>query len=293
MHISTHHDRIFAAGCLEKEYAIRDLLNKHGVNNLLADAVQTPLDQLPVPFATDNQFRVPVDYINLAPEFWHVHLCPEYTKNIYPNKRFTCYMNRVSGERLMLLYKLQLADLLKHGIVSFNCLYHDMDPDVAQRKANFSQVHNMCGWTQWDHVHETLQEAMPMLNTLDPDEAAMRSDLTVVVESYVSDTVIAFSEKVFRALQTPRPWVMLASPDAVKTLRDSGFDLLDDVVNHDYDSIEDLETRIDALIEQIKKPQYFYLPRYQQAVNHNRSLLQRFEQQWPHKLSNLLQSTGV
>lgn len=292
MHIPTHHDRIWQAGCQQKEDDIAVNLAFHGINNILADAVQQELNTLPKPFATDNQFRVPFDYINLAPEFWHIYRFETLRENIYPIKHFNVLMNRISGERLMLLYKLFEADLHKKGYISFNCLYHDIDPDKTQRQKNFDKVHNMCGWQQWNHLHNQLREQMPLLLNIDPDAAAMQSDITLVVESYVSDTVIAFSEKTFRALQTPRPWILFSSPGAVEVLRNSGFDVMDDVVNHSYDQIEDAEQRLDAIIKELKRLKFFYLPRYKQAVDTNQQCLDKLAVQWPQKLSKVLQSMG-
>ena len=292
MHISTHHDRIWTAGCQQKEDDIAVNLVFHGIHNVLADAVQQDLLTLPQPFASDNQFKVPVDYLNLAPEFWHIYRCDSLTDEIYPDRHFNVMMNRISGERLMLLYKLYESKMFHKGYISFNCLYHDIDPSKYQRQQNFDQVHNMCSWHHWNNLHKLLRCHMPMLLDMDPDTAAMKSDITLVVESYVNDTVIAFSEKTFRALQTPRPWILFASPGAVEVLRKSGFDVMDDVVDHSYDTIEDAEHRLDAIIQELEKLKYFYLPRYQQAVDTNQQRLDTLATQWPQKLSYVLQSTG-
>ena len=288
MLISTHQERIWYAGCQQREDDIAINLVFNGINNVLVDAVQTNLNNLPQPFASDNQFRVPVEYINLAPEFWHIYRCPSIQDNIYPNKHFNVMMNRISGERLMLLYMLKEAKLFEKGLIGFNCLYHDVDPDQLQRQANFSQVHKGCGWHQWNDLHKELLPKMPLLLDIDPDTAAMRSDITLVVESYVSDTVIAFSEKIFRALQTPRPWILFCSPGSVAVLRNAGFDVLDDVVNHSYDDIVNVEQRLQAIIQELKKFKYFNLPRYQKAVEHNQQLLDQFAVQWSYKLQSIV-----
>ncbi len=133
MHIPTHHDRIWQAGCQQKEDDIAVNLAFHGVNTTLVDAVQSDLNNLPQPFASDNHFSTSVNYINLAPEFWHVYRCSEIQEDIYPSKHFNVMMNRISGERLMLLYKLCESIPFAQGHIGFNCLYHDMDPSKQQR----------------------------------------------------------------------------------------------------------------------------------------------------------------
>lgn len=291
MHITTHQDRIWQAGCQQKEDDISDYLSSYSVDHLLVDAIKCHPHELDKNFVTDNQFRTSANYKNLAPEFWHIYRCPATTENIYPNKHFNVMMNRISGERLMLLYMLKEADLLHKGLIGFNCLYHDMDPDQLQRQANFSQVHNDCGWHHWDKLHAELKPDMPMLLDIDPDTAAMRSDITLVVESYVSDSVIAFSEKIFRALQTPRPWILFCSPGSVAVLRETGFDVMDDVVDHSYDKIVNVEQRLQAIITELKKLKYFFLPRYQQAVETNQQLLDKLELQWSYKLQSIVEQT--
>jgi hypothetical protein len=123
---------------------------------------------------------------------------------------------------------------------------------------------------------------------MDPDTAAMASRLTLVVESYVSDSVIAFSEKIFRALQTPRPWILFCSPGSVDVLRSAGFDVMDDVVDHSYDEIVNVEQRLQAIITELKKLKYFFLPRYKQAVKTNQAILDTLKHQWSYKLQSIL-----
>ena len=288
MHISTHHDRIWQAGCQQKEDKISDILKSNDIEHTLVDAIKCNPHKLSKNYATDNQFRTIAEYINLAPEFWHIYRCPAMSKNIYPNKHFNVMMNRISGERLMLLYMLKQAKLFEKGLIGFNCLYHDRDPDQSQRQSNFSQVHNDCGWHQWDKIHNELKPQMPMLLDMDPDTAAMRSDITLVVESYISDAVIAFSEKIFRALQTPRPWILFCSPGSVDVLRSAGFDVMDDVVDHSYDNIVNAEQRLQAIITELKKLKYFFLPRYKQAVQTNQAVLDQLGSQWSYKLQSIL-----
>jgi len=290
MHIPTHHDRIWKAGCEQKEDGIAEHLSNSGFTPNLVDAVQTDLDSLPDNFVSDNHFRIDVKYHNLAPEFWHIFRCKPIQLEHTRQYKFCTLMNRISGERLMLLYKLAEHNLLEKGLVGFNCLYHDRDPSVLQRQQHFVNMHAQCDWAHWDSIHQELKPDMPMLLNMDPDTAAMSSDLTLVVESYVSDTVIAFSEKIFRALQTPRPWVLFCSPDSVSVLRSYGFDVMDDVVDHNYDSIVDTEQRIDCILKQVKTFQSRPLQRYKQAVQTNQALLDKLKLQWSYKLQSILDS---
>lgn len=287
MHIQTHKDRIWLAGCQEKENRAKELLDSASIQHCLVDAwMGDPHENL----ATDNHFRYDTQYINLAPQFWNIYLCNKLDDNVEPVHDYCCFMNRISGERLLVLYRLYLAQLLNKGIVGFNCLYHDMDPTVEQRQQNFEKCHqDVEPWLdQYWPINQVLQHQMPMVVDHDPDSAALHSKMNFVIETYVNDTVIAFSEKIFRALQTPRPWVLFCSPDSVKTLREYGFDVLDDIVDHGYDHIENAEDRLNHIIEMLRDPKPVDKNRCNQAVEHNQRLLASWQTQWNSRIYGIV-----
>jgi len=242
---------------------------------------------------TDNRFicHAPGHVIDLAPYFWGIYHCARLMDSVArPGRRFNCLMNRVSGERQRLLYMLADRDLLDQGHVGFNCLYHDRDPSIEQRRDNFRRVRQECGWTDYQDVHDRLHAVVPLLLDIDPDQAALDSRITVVVESYVSDWLIAVSEKIFRALQTPRPWVLYCSPGTVALLRDTGFDVLDDLVDHArYDSICNPDQRMAAMLDCMYDHGTDTV-RQAQAADHNRDLLAELWTQLPDHVAHCRQS---
>ena len=278
MHVSTHHDRIWIAGCQQKEDAIVTKLKQEypDAHVQLVDCLQFETNKTVV---TDNVFiHGRENTVQVNPEFWHIYLCNS-VENKQPTHRFNCMLNRLSGERLLLLYKLHERKLLDDNIVSFNCLYHTRDPDREQRREFFDQVHGEMNWPHWDWAYLELRDRVPITIDYDPDSAALESEVTIVTESYVSDSVIAFSEKIFRALQTPRPWLLFCSPGSVELLRNSGFDVLDDVVNHSYDSVVNQEKRIGAILDQLEHVVYEQ-ERCERAVAHNQQRLIQLARQW-------------
>jgi len=284
MHVSTHHDRIWQAGCQQKEDNIIAQLKKYrpDAHIQLVDCLQIETDR---PIITDNYFLDGRESEQVAPEFWHIYLC-DVIENKTPDYHFSCLMNRISGERLLLLYKLHERKLLSEGIISFNCLYHTRDPDMHQRQAFFDSVHTEVNWKHWDWAHRELRPQIPMLTDHDPDSAALASEVTIVVESYVNNGIVAFSEKIFRALQTPRPWLLFCSPGSVEVLRNAGFDVLDDLVDHGYDHIVDHEKKLDAMLDILEKTTYNQ-ERCEQAVIHNRNKLTDLGSQWKAKFEQI------
>lgn len=61
------------------------------------------------------------------------------------------------------------------------------------------------------------------------------SFISVVSETSMVSPLSNFSEKTFRAIMMGHPILMLGSQYSVRTLRRWGFDVYDDIINHDYD----------------------------------------------------------
>jgi len=295
--ITTHKDKIWNSGCQLKEDQIiaqleactRGQATIKVVDSILISDTDIPKDN---PIITDNHFNnTPDNIVQLGPEFWGIFGFNDDTDfNITPKYNFNCLMNRISGERLMILYKMYERGLLKDNIVSFNCFLPGNErKSLALRKIDFNDMHIDQDWPHWNELQEELRPRMPLLlpTDMDPDSAALHSKVTVVVETYSHDNVISYSEKIFRALQTPRPWVLFASPNAVAVLRDYGFDVLDDVVDHsEYDSTLKQERRADKILNLIPKIKYDF-ERCNRSAKHNRQLLQSLYNQWPSKLEKI------
>jgi hypothetical protein len=82
---------------------------------------------------------------------------------------------------------------------------------------------------------------------------------------------------------------------SVAQLRNHGFDVLDDYVNHGYDNETTHRDRIMSMIDQLKtfvykKYNFEDFERFDQAASHNRNLLLTFAQAWPSKFDNILKS---
>jgi len=113
----------------------------------------------------------------------------------------------------------------------------------------------------------------------------------VVAETYSSDTTVALSEKTFRALCLPVPWMLYSGKHTVAYLNSLGFDVMLDVIEHRYDSMIENKTAaygdkmVDFLFEgveavermQAKLPQH----RAKQAAATNQQRLIEMKQSWP------------
>jgi hypothetical protein len=118
--------------------------------------------------------------------------------------------------------------------------------------------------------------------------------LNIVVETYSGDTVIALSEKLFRALVTPVPWAVYGGKYTVAYLRQLGFDVLDDLIQHRYDyelenntgtfgdKMVDFVREAHDAVESFKQMPWDKLSqRCQSAAAHNQKLLANMQSNWP------------
>jgi hypothetical protein len=169
-------------------------------------------------------------------------------------KNFNCFINRMDLFRQSWLYQLVRHDLFNQGFVSFN-----MDIAYVHNRQNktpmelFEENYHQ-SMTIFAPEHEWVKKIIPYRNfdsNLSLNTVIMQSKFSIVIETlFDSKCTITFSEKIFRCLKLPRPWVVFSVTNGVKYLRDMGFDVLDDIVDHSYDSVEkDIDRQVKILVE--------------------------------------------
>ena len=225
--------------------------------------------------------------ISIVPEFWHIwHFDPVYIDRV-PTKSYNCFMNRVSGDRSIVFYELIQRGILTQGIVSYNCYRPGDQQDHSL--VNYNSQYQKAELERYKNYHEQGRALIPYNTITDTlEQSIIDSYISLVLETYISDSHIVFSEKLFRVLQMPRPWLLYCSPQSLYYLRKYGFDLLDDYVDHTYDNIDSHFTRLTAILDQLEQDRAYteadYV-RFQQAAEHNRDLLIKFGGQWPARLA--------
>jgi len=223
--------------------------------------------------------------LSVIPEFWHIwKFDPVYTDRP-ATWAYNCFMNRPRGDRSIVFYELIKRDILNKGIISYNCLIEDYEHEYVKTDLYRYQLQHTVGQTLVPYntveQHGTLEQCI------------IDSNISLVLETYTSDSHIVFSEKIFRVLQLPRPWLLYCSPGSVKLLKDHGFDVLDDYVDTAYDNIVEHGHRLLTILDQLetfidrKYTEQDYI-RFDRAVNHNQQLLKQFNNTWPEKFENIL-----
>ena len=252
---------------------------------------------------TDNRVNIPTQYqvCQLPSSFFGIYAhMPELT-NWAPNRRFNFSVNRIDTKRLLLFLELQLRAIDQPNshildYVNFNCWSWDGDnnSDIGLQ-SNFEQQYQQLEpqfHEVYDSTYQHLLSKMPFRNhQLEHEQAHLKAYLNVVMETYSSDTTIALSEKTFRALCLPVPWMLYCGRHTVAYLNSLGFDVLHDVVEHKYDSMIENKTAaygdkmVDFLFEGVdtvyKMQNQLPKNRANQASKTNQQRLATMKKAWP------------
>jgi hypothetical protein len=255
---------------------------------------------------TDNWISVPTQYTvyRLPQSFFGIYSHRPQLNTWKPDRRFNFSVNRLDTKRMLLMLEIwhrcrltPQADQLDY--INFNCWSWNGDNgSKAGLINNFTQQ-----WHSLESQYQTLyqpcfdylSQQMPWRNhSLDHEQQHVSAWINVVAETYSSDTTVALSEKIFRALCLPVPWIVYAGKHTVALLTSLGFDVLSDLVSHQYDSL--IENRTAAYgdklvdfvyagahtVDKIKQQQFDTIQqRCHRAATHNQTVLSNMRQQWP------------
>lgn len=251
---------------------------------------------------TDNHVDFPTDYnVQQLPESYFGVFNYQPENQLWtPSKRFNFSVNRLDNQRLLILLELlaKSNNTVELDLINFNCWSANRSNNTLDDvKQSFNETWNQLEIlkSRYTHLISNLTDNIPIRNhNLTIEQAHTNAWINVVVETYAGDHTIAFSEKIFRALVTPVPWTVYSAKNAVKYLQTLGFDVLDDLVDHSYNTkiqdntpygIAKIEAFINANIELYSKLQTSNFnqikTRCQQAANHNQQRLRDLQQQWP------------
>lgn len=291
----------YKSRCREYEQETNRLLRAHSKNKNIRYQLVDQIDlknYKDYQLITDNVLTIDRCYQSLWPEYWGTFSYePEYNNQL-PGKLFNCFINRTCPIRQSWFYQLVRRNLIDQGHVSFMLDYRkqlapefiDLDDKLAVYNWIFAQ-----GCEIFSKEHNLMTNLVPYRNfDMSIDNAIIDSKISVVLETYFDNNqAIAFSEKIFRILQMPRPFLLFCSMGAVKILREQGFNVYDDVVNHSYDLEPDSLQRQICILDEIEKQQDLVytqdmLENFENRAKHNRQLLKELKNQWPSKLKKVI-----
>ena len=275
----------------DKNQEIRSLYPERKIHTRFVDAC-TPDDIEVYPgrlLLTSNWVAPGVispDYHEQLPMTWYGMYADKINiESVTPTKDFNCFINRMDPIRQSWLYQLIRRNVFDRGYVSFNMdisrhiMLNQYREGITATEIFENQFENQLKIFQPEHDY--IKHRVPYRNFNDDslDSIIMQSKFSIVLETYfLPNDVITYSEKIFRCLRLPRPWVLFAHPGSVEYLRRMGFDVLDDVVDHSYDQLTFEIDRQVAVLDQTEKLCQLEITntldqRLQSAAQHNQKLL--------------------
>lgn len=220
--------------------------------------------------------------------FYGMWYMPFPINDVPVKRQFNCFINRTDAFRQGWFYALQRRNMIDDGYVSCNMNLNRIPYLQGLTDVEAFDHHYREHFTVFEAEHAVLRKQVPFKNFIETNNIAdqiMQSRVGICLETYFDDDhVISFSEKIFRCLQLPRPWLLFSVQGAVQYLRDMGFDVLDDVVDHRYDTIEN---PIDRQVEILAVCKKMYdlnteniFPRLATAAKHNQLILSKWYESW-------------
>lgn len=245
---------------------------------------------------TDNFF--PNQKYPLWPEYYG-SFCyrPRYLDQL-PTSLFACFINRACPFRQSWLYQFVRRRIFDQGLITYRLDYRDNDWPIPRtdldRRLLFDEMFRR-GNHEFSCEHQILKQRVPLQNfDVEIEQAIMDSKISLVIETYFDNTgIISFSEKIFRNLLLPRPWMLFAAPHAVAHLRNVGFDVMDYLVDHGYDNMTDSVARQIEILTQLETWQNVTfdtntVDRMKQSCYNNYLLLRDFRKALPSKTQRII-----
>jgi len=233
------------------EHTIRQALGKicQHRNDLLIsfiDVVDTGYlkDQSKTTIITDQLINRDLypgkDILKLPDSIFGIYYITTPLENQQINLDFNLFINRADINRMFWFYKIVELDWLESGAVSYiGSTAKSTHPDLTSVEF-LDLLYQKYFFPNYQPQHDFASKCVPYQNfqdTGDLRKIMMQTKLSIVIETYHERTdAISFSEKIFRALQVPRPWALIGATGSVSRLRSMGFDVFDDYVDHSYDS---------------------------------------------------------
>jgi len=148
----------------------------------------------------------------------------------------SCFINENTLIRQLWFYLLYDKNFLDRGYVSFSGQSRSYNLSSWEL---FDMFHKQ-GLQEYDSKYQELRNLVPFKNFIETGnlcDTIMSTKFSIVIETWFHRTdVLSFTEKIFRALQTPRPWLLFHSTGSIAALKSLGFYVYDDLIDHSYDS---------------------------------------------------------
>lgn len=169
------------------------------------------------------------------------------------------YTRRAREERLAILYQLKQLQLLDK--INYSCLVPPKNPTRLNsyfKKNNFPDLTTIlqqikipteCMFSSiTNHDPESCND---LINRIDWQHA-YTSSFHIVIESY-PDSPGFVTEKSIKPMRMLQPFVIYGSVGTIAYLKELGYDVFDDFIDHRYDTVDDNKLRMQMVVSEIQR----------------------------------------
>ena len=226
--------------------------------------------------ATKNNLKLLYYFFHgfAALDWYRGYYALNYNKSIvkqydYDFISFNRIINNDRSYRIYFVSLLKEQGLLDHGQVSFNVtdnLFDDWRDEVSDTNTKLSE-----------HAKHHAEQYLININKLTIDHheinGSASADIPRTIDSYmhsdfpsppnvdafwhvVTETVFYYNklhltEKIFKPIVSKQPFMLLSAPGNLAYLKSYGFKTFDSVIDESYDTIQDNDLRIEAVVRQL------------------------------------------
>lgn len=197
----------------------------------------------------------------------YCNIDPIEDKNLKSTKPIVCLNNNPRPQRVGIVLMLLQNKLGPASNISF------LSQERRSKQTNYIFTHEtILSWAEWDDPYQDklrdiaennfydyqflIEEVYPANDTKNSDNFTnslsihyKNSFIEFVSETLCIEPTYQINEKFLNSVFGFNFPILVSSKDSVQVLRDMGFDMFDDIINHTYDTIENPFYRIKASID--------------------------------------------
>ncbi len=200
----------------------------------------------------------------------------DFINNYNPQYDFLCLVGRCKPWRDEFMSKLQSSVDLTNSLTSYygQCLG---DQDLLNIDIPYERNNSKFEFEQKFYKPIKIADTNYHYNLsyFTKNELFYKTKFSIVVETEAELDEYHVTEKTIKCIILGHPFVVMGTPGYLKFLHGLGFTTYSDILDESYDSIQDLESRMDAVIDVIKtlQTQVFDIDKLRNIQNKNLNAL--------------------
>jgi hypothetical protein len=210
-----------------------------------------------------------------ALDWYRGYYALNYNKSIvkqynYDFISFNRIINNDRSYRIYFVSKLKELGLLGHGQISFNVtdnLFDDWRDETSDPNSKLSEQAKQHAETYLVDIDKLVIDRASIHGSasaniprnidiwdfkIDKKPVDVDTFWHIVTETVFYYDKLHLTEKIFKPIVSKQPFMLLAAPGNLAYLKSYGFKTFDSVIDETYDTIQDNDSRIEAVVEQLR-----------------------------------------